>query len=171
MGTPKTGISIEEYLRTSFPDGDREYVDGEVVSKAMPPWIHGRLQARLVEIFYDFKRAGVEFHTAVEVRSQTTEARVRLPDFSAYLIPPEGEVLSAPPFAVAEILSPDDRHSQLMEKLREYRDWGVAHIWVIDPGNLTLSEFVSQGLVDVAAFDLPEFGLNIQRADLFPPRQ
>jgi hypothetical protein len=32
MGTTKL-VSVEEYLRTSFPDADREYVDGRIVER------------------------------------------------------------------------------------------------------------------------------------------
>jgi len=167
MATPKTVITLEEYLRTSFPDGDCEYVDGEVIAKPMPPFDHGKLQARLVEIFYEFKKQGHRFHTAVEVRSKTQPGHIRLPDFSAYLIEPAEPVPSEPPFVAAEILSPDDRASYLLEKLCEYRQWGVAHIWVIDPATRSLREFVSQGLIDVSAFDLPEFGLRVTPQDLF----
>jgi Uma2 family endonuclease len=171
MGTPKTGISIEEYLRTSYPDGDREYVDGEVIVKPMPPFSHGELQALLSAIFLDFKKKGAPFSVAVEVRSRTSPTRIRLPDVSVYLGRPAEEVPSEAPYVAVEILSPEDRMSYVMEKLREYRHWGAAHIWLIDPGNASLSVFVSQGLVDVHEYDLPEFGLKVTRDDLFPPRQ
>ena len=32
MGTT-TLVSVEEYLRTSFPDADREYIDGRIVER------------------------------------------------------------------------------------------------------------------------------------------
>ena len=43
----KTAISIEPYLETSFPDLDREYVDGELVERAFPDDPHSTTQALL----------------------------------------------------------------------------------------------------------------------------
>jgi hypothetical protein len=33
MPEPATLISVEEYLSTSYEDGDREYLDGEVLER------------------------------------------------------------------------------------------------------------------------------------------
>ena len=37
-----TLVSVEEYLRTSYPDGDCEYVDGEIVERNVGEIDHGR---------------------------------------------------------------------------------------------------------------------------------
>ncbi len=47
--------------------------------------------------------------------------------------PPPEQIPSSPPLVVIEITSPDDRHQDLLEKLEEYRTWGVAHVWVVEP--------------------------------------
>jgi Uma2 family endonuclease len=47
----KLGVSVEEYLHTSFPDLDREYEDGELVERSLPDYLHGKVQALLVGIF------------------------------------------------------------------------------------------------------------------------
>jgi len=36
----KTGLSAEEYLRTTFADLDREYRDGELVERSLPDYLH-----------------------------------------------------------------------------------------------------------------------------------
>lgn len=38
----KTGISVEEYLRTKFPDLDHEYRNGELVQRTLPDYLHGK---------------------------------------------------------------------------------------------------------------------------------
>jgi hypothetical protein len=38
----KTGVSVEEYLHTSFPALDREYRDGELVERSLPDICTGR---------------------------------------------------------------------------------------------------------------------------------
>ena len=35
----RAGISVDEYLHTSFPDLDREYRDGELVERSVPDYI------------------------------------------------------------------------------------------------------------------------------------
>ncbi|MBL8231736.1 MAG: hypothetical protein JNL98_24785, partial [Bryobacterales bacterium] len=43
----KTMVTPEEYLSTAFEGTDPEYVDGEVVERAMPDLIHGEVQTKL----------------------------------------------------------------------------------------------------------------------------
>ena len=82
----RTTISIEEYLHTSFEDGDCEYVDGEVVPKPMPPKSHSKVQRRLIEIFYEIRGEHL-FHVFPELRERVTASRVRIPDVSIYAGP------------------------------------------------------------------------------------
>ena len=57
--TTKTGVSLEEYLRTGFADLDCEYVDGEIVERSVPEIDHGRTQTNLAFRFKGFER---KFH-------------------------------------------------------------------------------------------------------------
>ena len=43
----KAAIPAEVYLRTSFPDVDPEYREGELVERTMPDYFHGRTQLLL----------------------------------------------------------------------------------------------------------------------------
>jgi Uma2 family endonuclease len=43
----KTGLSVDEYLHTTFPDLDREYRDGELVERSLPDYLHGKTQLLL----------------------------------------------------------------------------------------------------------------------------
>jgi Uma2 family endonuclease len=93
---------------------------------------------------------------------------VRIPDVAIYAGPePEEEVPTLPPYIAVEILSPDDRVSYLMIKLAEYRGWGVAHIWVIDPMRQVLMEYGSDGLREVHGYLLPEYGLQVTYGEIF----
>jgi Uma2 family endonuclease len=47
----RTGVSLEEYLHTSYPDLDREYWDGEIVERSLPDYLHGRTQLLLGVVF------------------------------------------------------------------------------------------------------------------------
>ena len=58
--------------------------------------------------------------------------------------------LSKSPELVVEILSPDDRWSDVMEKLEEYFEIGVQAVWVADPR--ACSVYVYRSLTDVQRF-------------------
>jgi len=54
-----------------------------------------------------------------------------------------------------------------MEKLSEYRRWGVPRIWVVDETNQRLSVYSDAGLQHVASLVLPEYSFEIAASDLF----
>jgi Uma2 family endonuclease len=55
MGAKTAVISVEEYLRTSFPDLDREYRDGEIAKRSLPDRLHSRTQV-LIAFFFEALR-------------------------------------------------------------------------------------------------------------------
>jgi Uma2 family endonuclease len=167
----KAIMAVSEYLRTSWPDGDREYVHGEIVEKPMPPFSHGEIQILLGALFLRLssQSGAPRFIPVSEVRHRLAPDVFRLPDLAVFLdARPKAEVPDTPPFIAIEILSPDDRMTVLLEKLREYRDWGVAHVWVVDPEGRRMYEFNSDGLRETGALLLPEYQITIPPADLFP---
>ncbi len=142
MGTTSL-VSVEEYLSTSFPDGDREYLDGQIVERNMGEFSHARLQSLLnVYLTVHYK----QFWSVVECRLRVAERRYRIPDVCLGIgaIPPGGPLL-APPFLVAEILSPDDRSVDLQEKIADYRRCGVQYIWVINPETQLAEVYTADG--------------------------
>ena len=126
-----TLISVEEYLNTSYPDGDREYVDGRLVETNMGDVVHGDSQtsiAMYVRVHYK------QLWVATAVRVQVKPARFRVPDVVAVLGPrPAERIILRPPLLVVEILSPDDRAEELQEKIVEYLAFGIPNVWVVIP--------------------------------------
>lgn len=94
--------------------------------------------------------------------------RVRIRDFAVFYPdkPLEG-IPEIAPYLVAEIVSPNDSHSELMAKLEEYRDWCVRHIWVIDPAVRSLATYGEAGLQGRERLEASEFEVSIAPADLF----
>lgn len=125
-------ISIEDYLETSYrPDCD--YVDGEVEQRNVGEKEHSAVQAFFIKwcaVFEDQWR----LEAYPEIRMRVAPTRVRIADIAVVPvgIPYEG-VLSRPPVAVIEVLSPEDRVSRYQERLDDYRRMGVQHVWVVDP--------------------------------------
>src|SRR5579884_1740147 len=126
-----TAVTVDEYLRTSFEDGDREYVDGEILERNLGELDHGDLQTAIA---YYLRAHYPQYFTAVEVRVQVRSTRFRVPDLFLIAGPkPPGRIVTAPPHVVVEVLSPEDRVGYMSRKIGDYVAFGVAHIWVIDP--------------------------------------
>jgi Uma2 family endonuclease len=103
-----------------------------------------------------------------ELRLRLGPRVFRIPDISVFGgQPPQESVPSTPPLLVVEILSQDDRHHNLMQKLEEYRVWGVANIWVVDPLAKRLSHYMESGLHNVSSLGLADYPFELTPAALF----
>ncbi len=126
-----TLVSVEEYLGTSYPDGDCEYVDSEIVERNVGEIDHADLQSRLVVYLLTHYP---QFWAAVAVRMHVAPARIRVPDAVLVAGPrPAGNVVTAPPHLVVEVLSPDDRAAAVQEKIDDYLAFGIPYVWVVNP--------------------------------------
>ena len=161
----KIGITVEEYLHTSFPDLDREYRDGEVVERSLPDYTHGRTQA-LIGICFEARRKKFSLYAASETRVKLREGRYLIPDVSVFRPAPAPGVPDKPPFVVIEILSPDDRMADVRDKLEEYKAWGVPHVWLVDPHSRRMYT-CEAGLTETATLKIPELSVEITPADIF----
>lgn len=162
----KTQIRAEDYLRMTF-EHDAEFVHGEIVERSMPDLSHSRIQTLLAFLFESLRRSH-RLYGYVELRMKIAEGVYRIPDVAAFAgIPPEREVPDRPPLVIVEILSKDDRHVELMQKLEEYHNWGVGHIWVIDPSLKRFSMYTDLGLQNVSSLSLADYPFELTPAELF----
>src|SRR5262245_27723660 len=163
----KSAVSIEDYLRTSFEGLDREYVDGEIVERTLPNFLHSKTQWRLSGLIWELSKT-LPFHGCTELRSRVRATRVRIPDVSIYAgAEPTESVPAQPPLVAIEILSSDDRCSELMRKFEEYSAWGVRHIWLVDPESRKLHIFTDGTLSEVSALPIPDFAVQLTAAQIF----
>jgi len=78
-----TLISKEEYLRTSFPDSEPDYVDGELVARSMPDYLHSRTQVHLADAFKPWQDRRQLFR-ALGIRLGVAPERFRVADFAVF---------------------------------------------------------------------------------------
>ena len=154
----KVLITPEQYLATHF-EREPEFVHGELVEKSLPKNTHSKTQQRLCVLF---DRVG---ECRPELRMKLAEDLFRIPDFALFEQDPD-ELPESPPLLIVEIASPDDRLRDVEQKLEEYRAWGVAHVWFVEPELKKLYTY-DRGLMNVAQLELPQFGLTVTVADLF----
>jgi Uma2 family endonuclease len=159
-------MTVDEYLHTSFPDLDKEYRDGEVVERTLPDYLHAKTQGLLAAFFFAFRKT-LRLYAAPEVRLKLQHNHYLIPDISVFHPnEPSERVPCSPPFVVIEILSPDDRLTAVREKLQEYRQWGVPHVWLVDPHSRRLYT-CEEGLVEVATLRISELRLEVTPGDIF----
>ncbi len=160
-------LTAAQYLTTHFGEREPEFVHGELKERPMPTFSHAEAQAILVSLFRQLGKTH-RVHGVTELRLKMTGDLFRIPDVAVFAGPrPAEAVPSSPPLVVIEITSPDDRHQDLLQKLEEYRVWGVPHIWVVEPELRQLHVYTADGLPRVQQFELPEFGFRIAASELF----
>jgi Uma2 family endonuclease len=164
----KTQIGVEEYLDLVFDDRpEPDYVHGEVVERPLPTPIHGQIQA-LLAVFFAVLSKRVRLVMMSELRVRIEPRLFRVVDFAVYLDSrPVGRYGTSPAYLTIEIVSPDDRHSELAERLEDYRRWGVPHVWLVDPQRKRLYQYTEAGLLRFPAIRLPEFDFEISAQELF----
>lgn len=152
----QTALTEAEYLRTSFEEPEPEYVDGELIERALPNNPHSRTQHRLSVIFGRLEDR-VVLHCRPELRVRVKPGRYRVADLVVYTEFPEGNIPPQVPFIVVEIISPDDRWEHLLSKLEDYAAWGVRHVWAVDPALNTCYVYANRSITAVESFDIPEW--------------
>lgn len=118
------------------PEKRYEFVNGQPEEKEMPGGLHGVVAMRLAIRVGGF----IETHHLGEASTEANfkiGERERIPDLSfvsAARIPVEGiptGVWQIPPDLAVEIISPNDLHEKVSEKVFEYLDAGVKQVWLV----------------------------------------
>jgi Uma2 family endonuclease len=82
----KVGVSVDQYLHTSFPDLDREYRDGELVERTLPDYLYGKVQGLLFAFFAALRKTLPVF-PCVETRMKIRTGRYLIPDVARFPLP------------------------------------------------------------------------------------
>lgn len=173
-----TRRSLDEFLALPEVKPAREYEDGEVTRKAMPSKDHAWVQSLFGFIFVTYLRAHPIGFAGSELRctfGPVGGRRSYVPDYVFI----RGERTSgwrgrdpfrdAPDLAI-EILSPGDRLSRVLKKIRFYLEHGVRQVWLIDPERRTLRVYTAPEIVQHYGEDdtltggdlLPDFSVPVR---------
>lgn len=154
--TGQTLITAEQFLEMPEPrdGGKMELVRGEVVCMSPVNSSHGRASRRIggrLGDFVDERRFG---DVGVEVGFRITRDPDTIlgPDVSFVAGEPstaEGWV-EGPPTLAVEVVSPNDRDSEVQGKVDAYLAAGSARVWVARPEQRTVTVFRADGTVRVA---------------------
>src|SRR5690242_6367332 len=148
-------ITAEEFANLPEPpDGSKqELVRGRVIIMPPPPpgFRHGIRQVRISSMLDQFASSNRLGRVTVEsgLITERNPDTVRGPDvayWSAERLPFDQEPEGYPEVAAGlcvEILSPNKRLRQILEKLREYFARGVRMVWIVDPEDRTVRVYRS----------------------------
>ena len=132
MATAAALVPLEEYLRTTYHP-DRDWVDGELKERNVGEGQHATIQTFLGYLFRT-NRDAWNTRALTEQRVQTSARHYRVADlYVALYSNPIEPIVHTPPLLCIEILSKDDRMSEMQDKIEDYLGMGTRTVWVIDP--------------------------------------
>jgi len=161
-----TLIPVSEYLKTSYrPDCD--YVDGRLEERNVGEHDHAALQAALI-LWFGQRQQEWNIEVLPEQRMQISAARFRVPDVCLVsLSQPVEQILTKPPLACIEILSPEDTMRRMQERIEDYRKFGVRNIWVLDPGAKKGYDCGTSGWLEATEFQIAGTPIRLVLAEVF----
>jgi Uma2 family endonuclease len=153
--TQVTHVPVEVYLNSSY-EPDAEYVDGAIEERPMGEFDHSSWQ-HAIELWFAQRAKEWGIRVRPELRIQVSRGNFRVPDVTVLdrNLAIE-QVITHPPLAVFEVLSPEDTVTRMMTKLDDYERMGIQTILILDPNgkHFRYSEGRLEPLTS-SAFDLP----------------
>ena len=160
-----TRVPVEVYLRSSY-EPDAEYVDGQIEKRPMGEFDHAAWQLAILNWFLQHEKDW-DIRVLPELRVQVAATRYRVPDVTVLdRSRPKEQIITHPPLAVFEVLSPEDRLQRLKRKLEDYRAMGIPEIWVIDPQDSTFYRYEDLQLRRTGSFSHAEKGFAFDMNEL-----
>jgi len=147
-----TLVPLDQYLGHAGDfEPDADYVDGEIELRPMGQFDHATWQDAIGD-WFKLHRLEWNIRVRPELRVQVSTTRYRVPDVVVWdRSRPTEQILTHPPIAVFEVLSPEDRMPRMMVKLSDYERMGIPTIRLIDPETFAISAFIDGTLIPVTA--------------------
>ncbi|MDX1522402.1 MAG: Uma2 family endonuclease [Anaerolineae bacterium] len=177
----QTQLITGEALAAMGDVGRCELVAGKIVKMSPTGYEHGNIEIKVGARLYNFvseRKLGKVQVGEVGIYTRRNPDTVRAADVlfisnERYAQRQSPSYLDVAPELVVEIISPDDRWSEINQKLREYFAAGIDLIWVIDPKSRSVH--VYRSLTDIREFSADETlsgeeilpGLSISINELF----
>ena len=162
-------VPVDEYLNSSYRP-DVEYADGFLMERGMPTIAHSLLQAVLIS-YFRLHGKSLGFVTLPEARTQIVDrSRYRVPDIILVPAPlPPDRIVTSAPWAVVEIVSPDDRMTDQLDRCRDYKSIGIASVILLDPERSIAFRFDDGSLLrtQFTSIDLPTGSLPFDTEAIF----
>lgn len=163
-----TLVPLDEYLNTTYRP-DRDWIDGETQERNMGETPHAAVQGLFTRLLGNQAK---QLHIRVfpEQRVQTSNRHYRIADVCVVRREtPFEPIVRTPPLLCIEILSRDDRMSQIQERVEDYLAMGIPAVWVVDPRRRRAYLATASGALEPAldALTVPGTPIHIPVAEVF----
>ena len=161
-----TQISLETYLTTSY-ESDVDYVDGMLEDRNVGEYDHNVVQ-QAIQIWFYLHGKEWRIRAIQEQRTRVASTKVRIPDVCVFSrdVPIE-QVFTRPQLIAIEVLSPEDRHSRIEERMSNFRSFGVPNLWVVDPETRSGWDLSDGNWVRKERFELTDSPIYLSLPELF----
>lgn len=120
----------------------------------MGEYDHATWQSVLIA-FFTAHQAEWGIKPRAELRVQVSTDTFRVPDVTLLSREaPREQIITQPPLAVFEILSPEDTMSRMLVKLADYERMGIPGIWIIEPKGPAYFRYREGKLLPATVFEL-----------------
>lgn len=151
MSTAAPNMTTEELLALPENGMERELIRGELREREMTRRnrLHAATESRIVHVLRNWLDSQADFAAdvlsgeagSILAQNPDTTVGIDVALFSLDVLRQQTDqtrlVLGVPILAV-EILSPNDKHEEIREKIVEYLRTGVALVWEVDPDFQTI---------------------------------
>jgi Uma2 family endonuclease len=155
MSTTAPSITTADQLLAAGDIGRCELIRGELRMMTPAGWDHGVIAGELFRVLSSYvQRRKLGRVSAAETGFRLAGDTVLAPDVGFVRkarVPRRAHpaYFRGAPDLAAEVLSPDDRSSEVLEKVREWLLAGCALVWVLDPRSRTVTVHRKAGPPDV----------------------
>jgi Uma2 family endonuclease len=132
-------VPVEEFLATAY-EPHCEYVDGVLVAKAVPDYLHSKLQ-KLLLLWLSEREKQFGIEALCDLDTRITDTRFRLPDVLGLTFrPSDGEYPDShrPPLFTVEIVSKGEAWTELRDKVDDHLRIDVKTVIIADPYHRTV---------------------------------
>lgn len=132
------GLSYEEFLEWADEDVHAEWIDGEIIVMSPASTVHQEIAdflASIIRFYVEENQIGRVITSRIIMRP-TPNLPAREPDVmfvsSKHLDRIQQSSINGPADLVVEIISPESRTRDTIDKFREYQEGGVSEYWIVD---------------------------------------
>lgn len=145
-----TAIDLQEISK----NGRYELIKGDIKEMAPAGEEHGLVASLVIQVIGNYVRKnklGITTSSETGYKLSENPDTVKAPDmaFKSNKTLAKKEVVKGysevMPDLVVEVNSPNDKYSDVVRKVEEWLNSGVMAVWVIDPGDRSLSVYDSSG--------------------------